>query len=526
MTVCCLSVLVCINGCFTDAPQSTDEQMSSSSSIIIASSSVSQSSSYGNTSSVLTQKESSVNAFAPPNSSAYSSTIQYSNAQFSSVHETAIDTGGVVTIPTIDSLNQEILSVFDPTTIQTFELLLSHEALESMDANPMDEVYHAGSFVAGTDTIHDVEIRYKGSYGAWLFAEAYSFGTTCAHWRSPNKACTKLSIKVKFNTDGNSERRFHGLKKLQFHAMNIDLSQLRDRLGYWVFNQMGVRAPRSVHTKLKINGVLNGLYIMIEQIDGRFTRANFEKGGGNLYKEILPTDGDNDPHSDDSFYNSLKTNEDENPSFDLIRSFAEDLEAADETTIKEVLTKWLDIQEAVTFVAMHRALQHWDSPWSPLEHYGKGKNMFLYEDSDRQKFTLIPWDMDNILHQGMLHPSFSGPVTPEAGSPFPEECIISHSAAQCSNLLFGLTKFHEEYRIAVEKYRDDVFPRALAKLEEWRAQISDATEEMHALHGDFTPGPKDVGMKGAVDREFWNAEVDFLIRNYRDAAVILFTYLD
>ena len=51
---------------------------------------------------------------------------------------------------------------------------------------------------------------------------------------------------------------------------------------------MGVPAPRSVHARLIINGQFNGIYALTEQIDGRFTRENFDDGTGNLYKEIWP----------------------------------------------------------------------------------------------------------------------------------------------------------------------------------------------------------------------------------------------
>ena len=55
------------------------------------------------------------------------------------------------------------------------------------------------------------------------------------------KTCVKLSMKVKINhTD--DDLKFHGLKKLQFHAMNTDASLMRERLSYYLFREMGIPA--------------------------------------------------------------------------------------------------------------------------------------------------------------------------------------------------------------------------------------------------------------------------------------------
>ena len=70
---------------------------------------------------------------------------------------------------------------------------------------------------------------------------------------SGKKICTKLSMKVKINWK-QREQKFYDLTKLQFHSQNNDPSQMRERLGYWLFRSMGVPAPRSVHAQLKING--------------------------------------------------------------------------------------------------------------------------------------------------------------------------------------------------------------------------------------------------------------------------------
>jgi hypothetical protein len=91
----------------------------------------------------------------------------------------------------------------------------------------------AASLVFRGDTISPAGIRYKGSIGAFVGC------LSGPDWGNPSgyKICPKLSMQVKINWDGREET-FYGLKKLQFHSMNLDPSQMRERLGYWFFRQM------------------------------------------------------------------------------------------------------------------------------------------------------------------------------------------------------------------------------------------------------------------------------------------------
>ena len=49
---------------------------------------------------------------------------------------------------------------------------------------------------------------------------------------------------------------------------------------------MGVAAPRSTHARVVVNGEFVGLFVTTENIDGRFTRANFNDGTGNFIRGL------------------------------------------------------------------------------------------------------------------------------------------------------------------------------------------------------------------------------------------------
>ena len=53
-------------------------------------------------------------------------------------------------------------------------------------------------------------------------------------------------------------------------------------------------APRAIHSRLYVNGVYSGVYVMPEEVDKRFTKDRFandkNKGKGALYKEAWLND--------------------------------------------------------------------------------------------------------------------------------------------------------------------------------------------------------------------------------------------
>ena len=99
-----------------------------------------------------------------------------------------------------------------------------------------------------------------------------SFKAPCTTGDPDGPKAGKCSLKLGFD-EVDANLRFYGLKKLNFHAMNNDLSRLRERLAYFLFRRFGVPAPRAVHATLTVNGESLGLYALVEEIDSRFTRA-------------------------------------------------------------------------------------------------------------------------------------------------------------------------------------------------------------------------------------------------------------
>jgi len=380
--------------------------------------------------------------------------------------------------------------IFDQEKLHTFDLKIPQESLIKINADPVAEEYVEGMLIFQGDTISPVGIRYKGSVGAFVGCVSGD------DWANPSghKTCSKLSIKVKINWKGREEK-FYKLKKLQFHSQNLDDSQMHERLGYWLFRTMGVPAPRSVHAKVMINGTYSGLYALTEQIDGRFTRYNFDDGEGNLYKEVWPVRRNGTPHSDGTYINALRTNEDDNPSIDIIKNFAQRISDTEPSDIQTIIAESMDVNEIISFVVVDRMIRNDDGPfhWYCGSGACSNHNYYWYEEPNNQKMHLIPWDLDNAFENILNN---ANPVTPIADDwgQVTNNCQpyaygvwnISQWSASCDKLTAGWAGYTQEYDLIKNQCVNGPFSEAQvnAQLDAWVVQIREATIEARNVNDD------------------------------------------
>ncbi|MEM7103347.1 MAG: CotH kinase family protein [Bacteroidota bacterium] len=401
-------------------------------------------------------------------------------------------------------LNENSDVIFDQQQLHTFEIDIPDASMAQIDANPVAEQYVECMLTFDGESISPVGIRYKGSIGA--FVNCLS-GTD---WANPSghKTCTKLSMKVKINWN-DTDDKFYGLKKLQFHSMNHDDSHMRERLGYWFYRQMGVPAPRSVHARLVINGEFVGVFALTEQIDGRFTRYNFDDGDGNLYKEIWPLRMDGQPYAEQDFINKLKTNEEDNPSAALIRGFAQNIADASEEDLQAVIASKMNITEIISHIVVDRTIRHDDGPfhWYCDGNWCTNHNYYWYEEPSGQTLHLIPWDLDNAFENIIVNTNPVTPIADEWGEtsancqPFPFGWFgVTQWSAACDKLTAGWANFSTEYDQIKQSFIDGPLSEAQtsAMLDAWSNQIRDAVIEARTTHSD------------AISQSVWQAAVDEL----------------
>ena len=380
--------------------------------------------------------------------------------------------------------------IFDQDKLHTFYLYIPEASLAEIDADPTAEQYVEGTLKFEGETVSPVGVRYKGSIGGFVNCVSGN------DWANPSghKTCTKLSMKIKINWNG-SDTKFFGLKKLQLHSQNLDPTQLRDRLGYHLYREMGVPAPRSIHARLMINDEYYGLYALVEQIDGRFVKENFADDDGNLYKEVWPIDFLGNPQSEATYLNALKTNEDENPNANIIRNFAQDIANADSAGLRSVIENKMDLNEILSYIVVDRMIRNDDGAfhWYCDNSWGSNHNYYWYEEPNNNKLHLIPWDLDNAFENII---SDANPVTSIADDwgetrancqPFSYGWFgMQQRSAACDKLTGGWASYKTEYQTLRNQFKNGAFAGSEVNtlIDTWAAQIRDATIEASNEHGD------------------------------------------
>ncbi len=391
----------------------------------------------------------------------------------------------------------DISYLFDQNEVRTYDITVSEENLATIDANPAAEEWVEAALEFEGDKFGPIGLRYKGSIGAWLNCLE---GTQNADFDNPlaffnpsgAKVCPKLSMKLKINWE-DSKDEMYGVRTIQLHSMNNDPSQLRERLGYWLFNEAGAPAPRAVHARVNINGEYAGLFLLVEQLDGRFTRDRFDDGKGNLFKQIWPVSSGGQPQPEDALVAALRTNEDE-ASVELMSEFSAELAAASPEEAVEVVERWIDIDELIANQVVDRLIRHDDGPSNWRCFGGDGNcmlnNFYWYMDPTNRTAHLIAWDLDVTL-DSIEHPlvqvnSAWGEIRNDCESFDIGIGFVRQRSATCDPLFGALLTHSDRYQAKLDELASGPYSAEAVeeRLATWSAQIEDATAEAHEAFGD------------------------------------------
>jgi hypothetical protein len=225
--------------------------------------------------------------------------------------------------------------------------------------------------------IADVGIRLKGN-------SSYGVST-----QTPRKL-----FKIDFERFVEGQH-FAGVSTLNLNNQAFDASQLREALAFTLFREMGVPAPRTGYALvyLTVPGVYDheyiGLYTLIEEIDHKFLKHNFDHPDGLLMKPggmrgLVYYGDDWTPYK--SRYNPK---EEATPKQSrLIIDFARLINHADDATFARDISHYLDVEEFLRYLAVNSAITNFDS------YLSTGHNYYLYCDPADNRIRFIPWDMN------------------------------------------------------------------------------------------------------------------------------------
>jgi len=267
--------------------------------------------------------------------------------------------------------------VYDDSSVARVDIYVDSLALEWMydydnvesDSLHMAYIYYQNEYI--NDTLEQVGFRLRGN---------------------TSRTSQKKSFKLDFNHFV-SGRDFYGLEKINLNGEHNDVSIIRSKLSWDIFNSIGMVATRANHIEVYINDTYYGLYISVEHIDDTFLSRNFDNGSGNLWKCLWPANlgyrgsnpSDYHPWVDDNRPYDLKTNDDEYDFTQLARLIH--IINNDPDSLEHVL----DVSEFIKYLAINILTGGWD------DYRSLQNNFYLYHQPNIDRFLLIPYDYDNTF---------------------------------------------------------------------------------------------------------------------------------
>jgi len=277
----------------------------------------------------------------------------------------------------------ESQALFDPDRVIEVEVsldpddwdLIRHQARSILDifgvgcleepfASPFTYVH--GEVVVDGFAVSDVGVRKKGFLGS-LDDE-------------------KPSLKIKFD-EYVSGQNVAGLDRLTLNNCKQDPSLIRQCIGYAVFDEAGLPAPRCNFARVTVNGTDLGIYAHVESVTKGFLRRHFDDEDGNLYEGTL-----SDFREGWTGTFEKKTDE-EVPGGDDIEALTAALEVDDDELLGAV-GPLVDLDRFTSFWAVEVLIGHWDG------YTANTNNFYVYHDPVSDRFHFVPWGIDNILSSG------------------------------------------------------------------------------------------------------------------------------
>lgn len=268
--------------------------------------------------------------------------------------------------------------IFSTTFINSIEVQIPDASATSLNNQSTAKNYVAATFKfsANGQSIGpiNVGIRMKGSTSLSTLDRTPSF-------------------KIAFNWKLLKGNRFLGLKNLTLNAMTQDESKLHEFGSYKLFNLMGVPAPRTGWTDLKINGTAKGLYLSVESVDDIFLGTKYKDVTQHLYEGIALNDlkpGYNDGSKETGRY-LVKEGWADTPNKNDLGKLISAANYSSGAKWYAKLATITDRTELLKMFAVENFIGHWDGYTGPLQ------NNHFFRSNILGKFTILPWGADQTF---------------------------------------------------------------------------------------------------------------------------------
>ncbi len=256
---------------------------------------------------------------------------------------------------------------YNPLVVSKVDLDLPPASFNELNNNPGTTVYQTGSVTLTTadgvsTTLTNIGVRLKGQA-----TRTNMYG--------------KAAFKLKFDAFV-PDQKFLGLTRMTLNSMVQDPSFVHEDSAYRLYRAMGIVAPRTTYSWVKVNGADFGLYMNVESIDSqmlkRWMTVNHLYSSNCYLADITP--------SQSGCYDTNYG--------DANRS---DLNAAIATSSFDGADWWREINKVADMTAVINLMatdiytSNWDGYTDVVQN-----NYYLAFDTDG-KFRIIPWGQDGAF---------------------------------------------------------------------------------------------------------------------------------
>jgi hypothetical protein len=289
----------------------------------------------------------------------------------------------------------EAAPLYGTGAITVVDLTLGSTAKAELEAEP-DE-YVEGTFSAklsdgtpgGTETAltaspMTVGIRLKGS-------ELGSFRPLTG----------KAAFKIKFKQFGGP--KFLGLKKMTLNNMVEDPSMIHEALTYTVFRQLGIPAPRTGYTFLRVNGEPYGVYLDIETVDDVALKrifGSFDEEMQHLYEAEYHTD------VVPGGAGAYEVDEGEEGDISDLEALIVAVNGSSPASFSTRVAGVADLEEMTLFWAIEKYIGRWDG-YAGKAGANQPNNYYLFSEPSG-RFQMLPWGSDETWEERLAFDGHDG----------------------------------------------------------------------------------------------------------------------
>ena len=205
-----------------------------------------------------------------------------------------------------------------------------------------------------------------------------------------NNTSIKKSLKVDLN-EFVSEQDYDGIKKFNLNNGFKDPTFIREKLTLDYMRRHGVHAPRCTYARVYLNNTYWGLYMLVEDINGKFLTQHYGNNNGNLFK--------GDPSGDLQWFGSSVSSYTNH--YELDKTSTNDW-----TDLVNLISTINNSPAATYYSSLEDSLFGWDFLANMAinnifvnndSYCGSGHNYYIYHDSLTMRWRWLPWDVNEAF---------------------------------------------------------------------------------------------------------------------------------